>query len=153
VALLERRGFSAEDFQLYHPGGTIGRKLLRVADIMHTGDAVPLADPRMPMSNAILLMTAKSFGCVGVCDNEGLLIGVITDGDLRRHMGDALLSRSVSEVMSRNPKTIAANRSAGEALVLMTGRAPPTTSLFVIDDAGRPVGFIHMHDCVRAGVA
>src|SRR5580658_6647115 len=94
VALLERKGFSTEDFQLFHPGGSIGRKLLRVGDIMHTGPAIPLADLRMPMSEAILLMTAKSFGCVGVCDVTGKLIGVITDGDLRRHMGDALLGRT-----------------------------------------------------------
>jgi arabinose-5-phosphate isomerase len=153
VALLERRGFSTENFQLYHPGGAIGRKLLRVADIMHTGAAIPLAAPHMPMSEAILLMTAKSFGCVGVCNAGGELVGVITDGDLRRHMGDALLGRTAGDVMSRNPKTIAANRLAGEALVLMTDRAPATSSLFVVDDAGRPIGFIHMHDCVRAGVA
>jgi arabinose-5-phosphate isomerase len=153
VALLERRGFSTEDFQLFHPGGSIGRKLLHVADIMHTGDAVPLVGPQTPMSEAILVMTAKSFGCVGVCDKAGKLVGVITDGDLRRHMGDALLCRAATEVMSRAPKTIAANRLAGEALALMTGRAPPTTSLFVVDEAGRPTGFIHMHDCVRAGVA
>jgi arabinose-5-phosphate isomerase len=153
VALLERRGFSTEDFQLFHPGGSIGRKLLRVADIMHAGAAIPLASPTMPMSEAILLMTAKSFGCVGVCDDDGRLVGVITDGDLRRHMGDALLGRNAGDVMSRHPKTIAANRLAGEALALMTDRAPPTTSLFVVDDAGRPTGFIHMHDCVRAGIA
>jgi arabinose-5-phosphate isomerase len=153
VALLERRGFSTEDFQLFHPGGSIGRKLLRVADIMHSGAAIPLAQPHTPMSEAILLMSAKSFGCVGVCDGAGVLVGVITDGDLRRHMGDALLGRTAADVMSRHPKTIAPNRLAGEALALMTGRAPPTTSLFVVDDAGRPIGFIHMHDCVRAGVA
>src|SRR5271155_3894676 len=85
VALLERKGFSTEDFQLFHPGGSIGRKLLRVADIMHTGTAIPLALPQTPMSEAILLMTEKSFGCVGVCDADGKLVGVITDGDLRRH--------------------------------------------------------------------
>jgi arabinose-5-phosphate isomerase len=153
VALLERKGFSTEDFQLFHPGGSIGRRLLRVADIMHTGDAVPLAAPRTPMSEAILQMTAKSFGCVGVVGDDGRLIGVITDGDLRRHMGDELLDRTVAEVMHPEPKTIAASRLAGEALALMTGRAPPTTSLFVIDEAGRPTGFVHMHDCLRAGVA
>jgi arabinose-5-phosphate isomerase len=153
VALLERKGFSTEDFQLFHPGGAIGRKLLRVSDIMHTGAAIPLAPPQTAMSEAILLMTAKSFGCVGVCDGDGRLVGVITDGDLRRHMGDALLGRAVSDVMSRHPKTITANRLAGEALALMTGVAPPTTSLFVVDDAGRPTGFVHMHDCVRAGIA
>jgi arabinose-5-phosphate isomerase len=153
VALLERKGFSTEDFQLFHPGGAIGRRLLRVGDIMHTGEAVPLARPEASMSEAILTMTAKSFGCIGVCDGDGILIGVITDGDLRRHMGDELLGRRVADVMSRHPKTIIASRLAGEALAVMTGQAPPTTSLFVVDEAGRPTGFIHMHDCVRAGVA
>ena len=151
VALLERRGFSTADFQLLHPGGSLGRKLLHVGDIMHTGEAIPLVPPQTPMSEAILVMTAKSFGCVGVCDAQGQLVGVITDGDLRRHM-EGLLGRTVADVMSRKPKTIPANRLAGEALAMMTGQAPPSTSLFVIDDAGHPIGFIHMHDCVRAGV-
>ena len=120
---------------------------------MHTGDAVPLVSLTTLMSEAILVMTAKSFGCVGVCDDNGRLVGVITDGDLRRHMDDALLARTVAEVMHRRPKTIAAGRLAGEALRMMNQTPPPTTSLFVVDEAGRPTGFIHMHDCVRAGVA
>jgi len=153
VALLERKGFSSADFKRFHPGGRIGRQLLRVSDIMHSGDAVPLVGPDAPMSEAILVMTAKSFGCVGVCGADGGLIGVITDGDLRRHMNDTLLARSVAEVMHLNPKTIEANRLAGEALGLMTGRNPPTTSLFVVDEELRPIGFVHMHDCLRAGVA
>jgi arabinose-5-phosphate isomerase len=153
IALLERKGFSSADFQLFHPGGRLGRQLLRVGDIMHRGEAVPLVTPETPMSEAILVMTAKSFGCVGVADGDGRLIGVITDGDLRRHMDDGLLGRRVAEVMHPEPKTIAANRLAGEALALMTGRPPPTTSLFIVDPGGRPTGFIHMHDCVRAGVA
>jgi arabinose-5-phosphate isomerase len=153
IALLERKGFSSADFQLFHPGGKLGRRLLRVADIMHTGEAVPLVTPATPMSEAILVMTAKSFGCVGVCDDEGRLVGVITDGDLRRHMDDALLARPVAEVMHKSPKTIAASRLAGEALGMMNRVPPPTTSLFVVDEEGRPTGFIHMHDCLRAGVA
>ena len=114
---------------------------------------MPLVAPDAPMSEAILVMTAKSFGCVGVSGADGRLVGVITDGDLRRHMDDGLLARTVAQIMHRNPKTIAANRLAGEALSLMTGRAPPTTSLFVVDEDGRPTGFIHMHDCLRAGIA
>jgi arabinose-5-phosphate isomerase len=153
IALLERKGFSSADFRLFHPGGRLGRRLLRVADIMHRGDEIPLIAPGAPMSEAILEMTAKSFGCVGVCDPAGRLIGVITDGDLRRHMDEGLLSRSVAEVMHPSPKTIAAGRLAGEALAMMTGRLPATTSLFVVDEGGRPAGFIHMHDCLRAGVA
>ena len=153
VALLERRGFSTADFQLFHPGGSIGRKLLRVSDIMHTGAAVPLAAPDTPMSEAILLMTAKSFGCVGVCDDDGRLVGVITDGDLRRHMGDALLARTVAEIMHPEPETIG---TARRRLAAGGGRHDEPicaiTALFVVDEAGRPAGFLHMHDCVRAGV-
>jgi arabinose-5-phosphate isomerase len=153
IALLERKGFSSSDFKLFHPGGKLGRRLLRVSDIMHSGDAVPLVTPQTPMSEAILIMTAKSFGCVGVCDDAGRLVGVITDGDLRRHMDDGLLTREVCQVMHPHPKTITANRLAGEALGMMTGQAPPTTSLFVVDEAGNATGFVHMHDCLRAGVA
>jgi arabinose-5-phosphate isomerase len=151
VALLERRGFSTEDFQLFHPGGSIGRKLLRVSDIMHTGEAIPLATPGTAMSEAILVMTAKSFGCVGVCDDDGRLIGVITDGDLRRHMGDDLFARRVREVMHPEPKTIGATGLAAEAIGMMNRFS--ITALFVVDEAGRPTGFLHMHDCLRAGVA
>jgi len=151
LALLERRGFSSADFQLFHPGGRLGRRLLRVRDIMHDEGEVPLVSPAARMSDAILVMTAKSFGCVGVCETDGRLIGVITDGDLRRHMGDSLLSQTVGAVMHRNPKTIAAAALAADALGLMNRFA--ITSLFVVDEGARPVGFLHMHDCLHAGVA
>ena len=151
IALLERKGFSSADFRLFHPGGKLGRRLLRVGDIMHAGDDVPLVDPDAAMSEAILVMTAKSFGCVGVCGQDGRLVGVITDGDLRRHMGDRLLARAVGEVMHRNPKTITAANLAAQALGLMNRFA--ITALFVVDDDLRPIGFLHMHDCLRAGVA
>jgi arabinose-5-phosphate isomerase len=103
------------------------------------------------MSEAILVMTAKSFGCVGVCGADGRLVGVITDGDLRRHMDDALLARPVAQIMHRSPKTITAPALAVEALGLMNRFA--ITSLFVVDEGERPIGFVHMHDCLRAGVA
>jgi arabinose-5-phosphate isomerase len=151
LALLERRGFSSADFRLFHPGGRLGRRLLRVRDIMHDDGEVPLVAPAARMSEAILIMTAKSFGCVGVCETDGRLIGVITDGDLRRHMGDSLLSQTVGAVMHRNPKTIAAAALAADALGLMNRFA--ITSLFVVDEDSRPVGFLHMHDCLHAGVA
>jgi arabinose-5-phosphate isomerase len=151
IALLERRGFSSADFQLYHPGGKLGRRLLRVGDIMHSGDDVPLVAPDAPMSEAILIMSAKSFGCVGVRGEGSRLVGVITDGDLRRHMDDGLLSRSVGEIMHRDPKTITAAHLAAEALGVMNRFA--ITALFVVDDELRPAGFLHMHDCLRAGVA
>jgi len=151
IALLERKGFSSADFQVFHPGGKLGRRLLLVGDIMHAGDDVPLVAPDAPMSEAILVMTAKSFGCVGVRGHDGRLVGVITDGDLRRHMNQQLLARSVGEVMHREPKTITPSHLAAEALGLMNRFA--ITSLFVVDEVQRPAGFLHMHDCLRAGVA
>ena len=151
IALLERQGFSPADFQVLHPGGKLGRRLLRVGDIMHSGDSVPLVAPDAPMSEAILVMTAKSFGCVGVCGADGRLLGVITDGDLRRHMDDRLLARSVAEIMHGSPKTITAAQLAAEALGIMNRFA--ITALFVVDDDRRPAGFVHMHDCLRAGIA
>jgi arabinose-5-phosphate isomerase len=151
IALLERKGFSSADFRLLHPGGRLGRRLLRVRDIMHAGNEIPLASPDARMSDAILVMTAKSFGCVGVCDSDGRLIGVITDGDLRRHMGAELLELAVAKVMHRKPKTISAAAFAVDALGLMNRFA--ITALFVVDEDRRPIGFLHMHDCLRAGVA
>ena len=142
---------SSADFQLFHPGGRLGRRLLRVGDIMHAGEQVPVVGPDAPMSEAILVMSAKSFGCVGICGEGGRLVGVITDGDLRRHMDDGLLGRTVAEVMHRNPKTISAGHLAAEALGVMNRFA--ITALFVVDEAMRPAGFLHMHDCLRAGVA
>lgn len=150
VALLERKGFSAADFQLLHPGGMLGRRLLRVADIMHSGEAVPLAGIEATMDEALITMSAKSFGCVGIVDDSGQLQGVITDGDLRRHMGTDLTRRPVAEVMTPSPKTITGNALASEALGLMNARG--ITNLFVVEDR-RPIGILHVHDCLRAGVA
>jgi arabinose-5-phosphate isomerase len=155
IALLERRGFSADEFQVLHPGGMIGRRLLRVADIMHGGEEIPLTRPEAPMSEAILVITAKHFGCVGVVDEAGRLIGIITDGDLRRHMGSDLVRKTVGEVMTRGPHTIRPKALAAEALNLMNNRGIDNrgiTSLFVVED-GRPVGILHIHDCLRAGVS
>ena len=151
MALLERKGFSTADFQLFHPGGRLGRRLLRVGDIMHASDAVPLVAPDAPMSEAILVMSAKSFGCVGVRGTDGRLVGVITDGDLRRHMDDGLLSRRVSEIMHRDPKTTTLGTFAAEALGVMNQFS--ITALFVVDNDRRPTGFLHLHDCLRAGIA
>ena len=151
VALLERKGFSAEDFQTLHPGGQLGQQLLRVADIMHEGDSVPLVKRGASMADTILIITAKSFGCAGVTDEAGRLIGIVTDGDLRRHMGTALLAERVETVMTPTPKTIRPQALAVEALGQMNAQA--ITSLFVVDDAWRPLGILHIHDCLRAGVA
>ena len=151
VALLERKGFSSSDFQRLHPGGQLGRQLLRVGDIMHEGDAMPLVPAGTVMAEAILVMTQKSFGCVGVTDAAGKLVGIVTDGDLRRHMGDNLLGTAVEAVMSAQPKTIRAQALAAEALGQMN--ALSITSLFALDEQRRPLGILHIHDCLRAGVA
>ena len=150
VALLERKGFTSEQFQVLHPGGKLGKSLIRVADIMHGGEALPLLPTGASMREALIVMSTKSFGCVGIIDATRRLIGVITDGDLRRHMGDGLLDLSVDAVMTPKPKSIRASALAAEALGQMNARS--ITSLFVIDD-GAPVGIIHIHDCLRAGVA
>ncbi|EWY38052.1 KpsF/GutQ [Skermanella stibiiresistens SB22] len=149
VALLERRGFSAADFKVFHPGGQLGRQLLRVTELMHKGVEVPVAPLDIRVSEAILVMTTKSFGCVGLIGADGRLAGIITDGDLRRHMNPDLLAKPAASVMTADPKTIRTTALAGEALGIMNALA--ITSLFVTDD-GRPVGIIHIHDCLRAGV-
>ncbi|MCW5729789.1 MAG: KpsF/GutQ family sugar-phosphate isomerase [Alphaproteobacteria bacterium] len=151
VALLERQGFSRDQFRIFHPGGKLGQRLIRVGDIMHDASAVPLVVPDAAMTDAILVMTQKSFGCVGVVDEAGRLAGIITDGDLRRHMGERLLMRLAGDVMTRHPQTIGPDALAQEALARMNGRN--ITSLFVTDRDGRPVGILHIHDCLRAGVA
>lgn len=149
VALLDMRGFSSERFQELHPGGKLGRKLIKVSDIHHTGDALPLILGDAPMSEALLEMTARSFGCVGVVDGSGRLAGIVTDGDLRRHMGSGLLDQTAAAVMTADPKTISADALASEALGRMT--MDKITSLFVAED-GKPIGIVHVHDCLRAGV-
>lgn len=151
VAMLERKGFSATDFQGLHPGGQLGRQLLTVKDIMHGGDAMPLVPLGTDMADAILIMTAKTFGCVGVTDTVGKLIGIITDGDLRRHMGDALLRSAVDKVMTKQPKTIRPQALAAEALGVMNRQS--ITSLFAVDAERRPLGIVRIHDCLQAGIA
>jgi arabinose-5-phosphate isomerase len=150
VALLERKGFSSEDFQVLHPGGRLGRRLLRVADIMHGAAEMPLVEPDMVMADALITMTAHRFGCVGVIDADRALVGIVTDGDLRRHMAPDLLGKIVRAVMTRKPKTIRPQALAGEALGLMNASA--ITSLFVVE-GNRPIGIVHIHDCLREGVA
>lgn len=152
VALLTRRGFTAADFRQIHPGGRLGAKLRRVREVMHEGDAMPLAPPDMPMATALVLMTEKRFGCLGVTGAGGALAGIVTDGDLRRAMGPDLLSRQVHEVMTPSPRTIGPDALAAEALHLMNARERPVTTLFVVDPSGRPLGILHVHDLLRAGL-
>jgi arabinose-5-phosphate isomerase len=150
VALLERRGFTANDFGILHPGGKLGAMLRTVGDLMHGPDELPLVPPQTSMSEAIVVMSQKRWGCVGVCDAGGRLVGVITDGDLRRHI-DGLLERSAGEVMTKAPKIVPRGMLAAEALKRMTDSPPPSTVLFVVDD-GKPIGILHVHDLLRAGV-
>ncbi|RCK54016.1 D-arabinose 5-phosphate [Thalassospira profundimaris] len=151
VALMERRGFSADDFRTFHPGGKLGQRLLHVREVMHGADQLPLVSEAARMSDALMEMTGKSFGCVGVTDDTARLVGIVTDGDLRRHMGDDLVSRPVGNVMTRNPKTITPELLAVEALAIMNDRS--ITSLFVVDGQGLPCGLVHIHDLLRLGVA
>jgi arabinose-5-phosphate isomerase len=150
IALLESRGFTALQFRDLHPGGRLGAMLKFVRDFMHTGDAMPLAQHGAPMSEAIMKMTQKSFGCVGIVDANGKLAGIITDGDLRRHMSEDLLKRKVDDVMTKNPKTVHAKQLASEVLEIMN--SSKITALFVVEGQ-KTVGIVHLHDLLRAGVA
>lgn len=155
VALLEQRGFGPEDFRVFHPGGKLGARLRRVSDIMHGPEEVPLASLGLSMAEGLVAMTARHFGCLGIADEDGKLVGVITDGDLRRALrsglGDGLLARPVSEIMTVQPRTVRPEVLAAEALRIMNEGA--ITALFVVDESRRPVGMLHIHDLLRLGVA
>ena len=154
VALMERRGFSADQYRDLHPGGALGKALIRVADIMHT-DRMPLVKPDTVMREVLLTMTSGGFGVAGVIDDQGALTGIITDGDLRRHMERGLLDRTARDVMTTAPKTVAPDLLAAEALAIMNDGTPRVTCLFVVDPVAgerRPVGILHVHDCLRAGL-
>jgi arabinose-5-phosphate isomerase len=150
VAIMEKRGFQPTDFKTFHPGGKLGAQLLPVSGLMHTGDALPLVAEQTPMGDALLVMTAKSFGVVGITDVNGKLSGIITDGDLRRNMS-GLMDKTAKQVMHAGPRTIRPDALAAEALGIMNDRK--ITCLFAVDDHSKPVGLIHIHDCLRAGVA
>ena len=149
VVLMNRHGFTAEDFKLRHPGGQLGKRLLKVSDIMHSGETVPLARKGDPMSEVIVEMTAKSFGCIAIVDDKKQLSGIITDGDLRRHMSDDILSNRADKIMTSNPKFIRPSALASEAVMVMN--ESQITNLFVAQNRV-VVGIIHIHDCLRAGV-
>lgn len=151
IALMEARDFTPEAFRLFHPGGRLGARLTRVRDLMHRGEALPLVPQDAPMADTLLEMSRKGFGVAGVTDGRGGLVGIITDGDLRRHM-DGLLAHRAGEVMTRGPRTIAPDALAEEALAVMNGHR--ITCLFVVDpaDPARPQGLLHIHDCLRAGL-
>ena len=148
LSLLKARGFGAEDFHRFHPGGRLGRKLMTVREIMHVGEALPLASLDSPMTEILCIMTGKGFGCVGIME-KGILVGIITDGDLRRHMDGGLLGLTAERVMSRNPITVDEHCLAAKALGIM--QSSKITSLYVAR-GGEPVGILNVHDCLRAGV-
>jgi len=150
VALLESRGFTALDFKALHPGGKLGASLTFIRDVMHSGAKLPLVQDGAPMSNAIVEMSAKGFGCVGVLDANGNLSGIITDGDLRRHMRPDLLTSKVNDVMTKHPKSAKPDQLASEVLERLN--ASNITALFVVENK-KPVGLVHLHDLLRIGVA
>jgi arabinose-5-phosphate isomerase len=151
VVLLRRRGFRAQDFHVFHPGGSLGSALLSVAEAMHSGARLPVVAYDAPMDVAILEMTSKGFGCTAVTDAEGALKGVITDGDLRRHMGGDLLVRRAHEIMTVAPRTIEPGALLSEALRRMTDETPRISAIVVVEN-NRPVGIVHLHDCLRVGL-
>ncbi len=150
VALFESHGFTALDFKALHPGGKLGASLTFVRQVMHVGERLPLVPAGTRMTKAIVEISTKGFGCVGITDKIGKLVGIITDGDLRRHMSEKLLSRAVEEVMTANPKTVRPDQLAGEAMEILN--AAKITALFVAEQ-GKPVGLVHVHDLLRIGVA
>ena len=153
VALMERKGFSPDQYRDIHPGGSLGRALIRVADLMHRDDAIPLAREDASMRDVLLTMASGRLGCVGVVDSAGVLTGIVTDGDVRRHADKNLESRTAADVMSRNPKIAHPGQLAVEALAQMTENK--ITQLFVLEagaGAKKPVGVLHIHDCLRAGL-
>jgi len=153
VALLTRHGFGPADFGRFHPGGRLGARLRRVRALMHGNDELPLASPDTIMDAGLLIMTEKRFGCLGVVDAGGRLIGILTDGDLRRAMGPDLLRRRVGDIMTAAPRTIGPDALAAEALRTMNDADRPITALFVVNAERQPIGILHVHDLLRVGMA
>ncbi len=153
VALIEARGFTAQDFARYHPGGALGSALARVEDLMHGGQTMPIIASGATMGDALIEMSSKGFGCIGVRAQDGTLAGIITDGDLRRNMSGSLTGQSVDSVMTRFPVTVEPDTLASEALRRMTAGERKVTQLFVCRADGTPVGLLHIHDLLRAGVS
>lgn len=150
IALLEGRGFTAQDFRVFHPGGKLGASLKLVREVMHSGDRLPIVPLGTMMGTAIEVISQKGFGCVGIVDGEGVLAGIVTDGDIRRHLGDGLLAQSVDSVMTRRPTTIAPDALLVSAIEQLNSGSK--LALIVVED-GRPVGVVHLHDLLKAGVA
>ncbi len=150
VALLERNGFTADHFKTFHPGGKLGAMLRRVSDLMHQGDDIPVCDSGTPMADALAILSAKGFGCVAVCEPGGELIGIVTDGDIRRLVAAGRMATTIDDAMTRGPMVIAPDMLASAALKTLTDRK---VTQLLVTEGNRPVGIIHMHDFLRAGVA
>lgn len=154
VALLLKRGFKEEDFAVFHPRGNIGKKLfIKVKDLMHAGDSLPLVSSKIPMSQAVIEMSSKRLGHAIVINDTGKMLGIITDGDVRRGLekwGGRLFEKEASDVMTKNPKTVAQEELAAKALAIMENYS--ITALVVPDTKGRPVGIIHLHDILKQGI-
>ncbi|MEL6922316.1 MAG: KpsF/GutQ family sugar-phosphate isomerase, partial [Pseudomonadota bacterium] len=151
VALLESRGFTANDFRDFHPGGKLGASLTKISDIMHTGEKLPLVPASSNMRDAIVQISQKGFGCAAVTKADGSLAGIITDGDIRRHIEGDLLEMGVEQVMTPNPITITPTTLAATALTTINQSS--ITALMVLDDERKPVGIVHLHDLLRIGAA
>ena len=156
ITLLERKGFSAKDFKIYHPGGKLGQQLMRVTEIMHTGDKLPVIAADASMADAIVMINQKGFGCVALTNADGTLAGLITDGDLRRHLADGLMQKTPKEIMTKTPKTATTDMLVAEAMATMNdlkNSYRKITCLIVLDADNKPAGLLHIHDCLRAGFA
>lgn len=153
IGLIEARGFTASQFARFHPGGALGSALSKAEDLMHAGENLPLIAAGATMGEALIEMSQKGFGCVGVTGEDGRLVGIVTDGDLRRNMANDLAARKVSQVMTADPMTAAPGDLASDALRRMTAGQRKITQLFVCEADGRPAGLLHIHDLLRAGVS
>lgn len=149
VCILRSKGFTADDFHTFHPGGKLGASLKRVTDLMHHTE-MPLCGPDARVEDAVDIITSSGFGCVGVTGDDGRLVGIVTDGDLRRHFREAVNEKSVEGIMTHNPRVVSHQALAAEALSLMSSHK--ITALFIVDDAGKPLGLLHVHDCLASGV-
>ncbi len=156
ITLLEKKGFTAKDFKIFHPGGKLGQQLMKVAEIMHMNDSLPVAPETMPVQDVVKIISEKGFGCIALVNKNGTLAGLVTDGDIRRNLKDGLLTKQAKDIMTRNPMVANPDMLVAEAMAVMndlknTGRK--ITALIVIDAEGKPVGLLHLHDCLRAGFA
>ncbi len=156
ITLLERKGFTAKDFKIFHPGGKLGQQLMRVTEIMHTGDSLPIASEDVSVADAVKIISDKGFGCIALTCADGTLAGIITDGDIRRHLSDGLSGRTAKDVMTKNPKVATEGMLVAEAMAVMNdlkNAYRKITTLVVVNDEKKPVGLLHLHDCLRAGFA